>query len=124
MTLPDLDADDQPTLPVSFVKCEDCNRFAFPEGAVFVPSDEYAVLKAKASAADLGKLKNYRKLSRTRISRNPAYAEFIIDALPTMTPTEIMPLFEAKFGRGLISRSQLYRFAQDLGFARRRREPR
>jgi hypothetical protein len=87
-------------------------------------SDEYAVLKAKASAADLGKLKNYRKLSRTRISRNPAYAEFIIDALPTMTPTEIMPLFEAKFGRGLISRSQLYRFAQDLGFARRRREPR
>ena len=103
-----------------FEKCSSCGRFAFPEGAIYVPAEEYELLKAKAAAADLGNIKNYRKLSGTRIARTPEYADFILAALPTMTVTETLRFFERKFGVGVISRSQLYRFAQDMGLTRNR----
>lgn len=103
----------------TFEKCADCGRFAFPEGTVTLPVDEYELLKSKACAADLGLIKNYRKLSGTRIARNQEYADFILRCLPTMTVTEVMAAFVQNFGAGKISRSQLYRFTQDIGFGRK-----
>ncbi len=103
----------------TFEKCADCGRFAFAKDTVTLSADEYALLKSKACAADLGSIKSYRKLSGTRIARSPDYADFVLRHLPTMTVSEVMEAFVKKFGEGLISRSQLYRFAQDMGFGRK-----
>ncbi|SIQ78041.1 hypothetical protein SAMN05880590_107146 [Rhizobium sp. RU35A] len=103
----------------TFEKCAECGRFAFPKGTVTLALDEYELLKSKACAVDLGLIKNYRNLSRTRIARNSMHADFVLRRLPTMTVSEIMGAFVREFGEGLISRSQLYRFAQDMGGRRK-----
>lgn len=106
-------------VPATFEKCADCGRFAFSKDTVTLPADEYELLKSKACAADLGAIKNYRKLSGTRIARNPQHADFVLSHLPTMTITEVHEAFVKKFGSGLVSRSQLHRFVQDMGFGRK-----
>lgn len=104
------------TITVPFEKCRDCGRFSFTKDYVSLPIAEYEALQAKASAVNLGQLNNYRKMSRTRIARNPEHAEFVLNLLPTMTVTETLKLFQKRFGENMISRSQLYRFAHDTGF--------
>jgi hypothetical protein len=106
-------------IKVPFEMCDECGRHAFPVDFISLPKAEYEALIAKASAVDVGTFKNYRKLSKTRMSRNREHAEFALERLPTMTVSEVLRAFVAKFGEGVISRSQLYRFAQDLGFAKK-----
>lgn len=107
-------------VPATFEKCDDCGRFAFPEGKITLSVDDYQILKTKAALADLGAIQNYRKLSGTRIARHPEYADFVSRHLPTMAVSDIMTAFVKEFGEGKISRSQLYRFANDMGFRRER----
>jgi hypothetical protein len=89
-----------------------------PADQVTISISEYEALVAKAAAVSAGTLKNYRTMSATRISRCPEHAEFVLERLPVMNVTEVLNAFEARFGKGVISRSQLYRFSQDMGFVR------
>lgn len=102
-------------------RCADCGRYAVAVDTVTIASSEYELLKAKACAADLGTITSYRKMSSTRIARNPQYAEFLLALLPTMTVNEAFAQFTKRFGVKAASRSQVYRFAADMGltFARR-----
>jgi DNA/RNA-binding domain of Phe-tRNA-synthetase-like protein len=105
-------------LKLPFGRCNDCGRYAFPKDRIVLSVADFEALQAKAAAVDLGKLVNYRRKSRTRISRNPTQAEFVLERLPTMTVSEVFRAFNMHFGEGVVSRSQLYRFAMDMGLAR------
>jgi hypothetical protein len=80
---------------------------------------QFEELRSKAALAEKANETNYRRLSTTNLARNPAHAKFVVECLKTMTVTEAFKAFVEKFGEGVISRSQLYRFTQDIGYGRR-----
>lgn len=103
-----------------FEKCPDCGRVVMNGEIVAVPRSKYERLIGREPAA----LPDYRLRSATAIARKPEQAEFVISCLATMTVTEAHTACVQRFGANAPSRSQVFRFAADLGLRRAARNQR
>jgi hypothetical protein len=102
---------------IKFDSCSVCGKFVSSDETVTISMAEYTELKSRENVIRPD-FSSYRRQSGTKIARRPEQAEFIMRLIQTMTVTEVHQQCVEKFAAAAPSRSQIYRFANDMGYRR------
>lgn len=104
----------------AFDKCGKCGNIVVTGDVVMIPRSDFEAF----SKSPRPSVPDYRMRSATKIARNKEQAEFVIECLASMTVTQAHHACVERFGEAAPSRSQVYRFAGDLGLRRAARTER
>jgi hypothetical protein len=94
-------------------KCINCGRLAEPGATVTISADEYAALVQFRRRHQLAAVRLKGLPPRSRLSRDPEVAEFVLSNADSMLVNELREACVATFGEERCpSRSSIHRFIQ------------
>lgn len=94
-------------------KCTNCGRLAVPSATVTIPADEYEALVQLRRNQEFGVVRLAKLTPRSRLSRDPEVAAFILASADTMIIRELHATCQAQFGPARTpSKTAIHRFVQ------------